>query len=114
MRDHRSIGGGSGLWGAPARESRMRRPLEGTRVIDLTIWQHGPYATALLADLGADVVKIEERASGDPGRYYAVVGDLELSSYFEAHNRGKLSDALDMRQEAGRAGVLRLGAGAGA
>jgi crotonobetainyl-CoA:carnitine CoA-transferase CaiB-like acyl-CoA transferase len=86
----------------------MRRPLEGIRVIDLTIWQHGPYATALLADLGADVVKIEERASGDPGRYYAVVGALELSSYFEAHNRGKRSVALDLKQPAGRDVLLRL------
>jgi crotonobetainyl-CoA:carnitine CoA-transferase CaiB-like acyl-CoA transferase len=90
----------------------MRRPLEGIRVIDLTIWQHGPYATALLADLGADVVKIEERASGDPGRYLAVAGDLELSSYFEAHNRGKRSVALDLKRPAGRDVLLRLAAGA--
>ena len=90
----------------------MRRPLEGIRVIDLTIWQHGPYATALLADLGADVVKVEERASGDPGRYYAIVGDLDLSSYFEAHNRGKRSIALDLKQPAGREVLLRLAASA--
>ncbi len=90
----------------------MRRPLEGIRVIDLTIWQHGPYATALLADLGADVVKIEERRSGDPGRYYAIVGGLGLSSYFEAHNRGKRSVALDLKQPAGRDVLLRLVGGA--
>ena len=90
----------------------MRRPLEGIRVIDLTIWQHGPYATALLADLGADVVKVEERASGDPGRYFAVAHELELSSYFEAHNRGKRSIALDLKQQAGRDVLLRLAADA--
>ena len=90
----------------------MQLPLTGIRVIDLTIWQHGPYATALLADLGADVVKVEERASGDPGRYFAVARDLELSSYFEAHNRGKRSLALDLKQPAGRDVLLRLAASA--
>ena len=49
--------------------------LEGLLIIDMTIWQHGPVSTAMLADMGAEVIKVEERKSGDPGRYLV---DLEL------------------------------------
>ena len=90
----------------------MQRPLEGIRVLDLTIWQQGTYATAMLADLGADVVKVEERASGDPGRYAWVQPDLGLSSYFEAHNRGKRSIAIDLKQPQGIDILMRLAASA--
>ena len=88
----------------------MQRPLEGTRILDFTIWQQGTYATAMLADLGADVVKIEERASGDPGRFAWVHPELGLSSYFEAHNRGKRSIAIDLKRAEGRGVFLRLAA----
>ena len=92
----------------------MQRPLEGLRVLDLTIWQQGTYATAMLADLGADVVKIEERASGDPGRFAWFMPDLGLSSYFEAHNRGKRSIAIDLKHPEGLAVFLRRAATADA
>jgi crotonobetainyl-CoA:carnitine CoA-transferase CaiB-like acyl-CoA transferase len=90
----------------------MQRPLEGIRVLDLTIWQQGTYATAMLADLGADVVKIEERASGDPGRFAWFIPELGLSSYFEAHNRGKRSVALDLKHADGHTVFMRLVASA--
>ena len=86
----------------------MRRPLEGTRVLDLTIWQQGTYASAVLADLGADVIKVEERRSGDPGRHFDVAPALGLSAYFEAHNRGKRSIALDLKHPDGRGALLRV------
>lgn len=86
----------------------MPLPLERVRVLDLTIWQQGTYATAVLADLGADVIKIEERAAGDPGRGAWVTPALGLSAYFEAHNRGKRSVALDLKHQAGRDVCLRL------
>ncbi|MHB8377780.1 MAG: CaiB/BaiF CoA transferase family protein, partial [Dehalococcoidia bacterium] len=86
----------------------MRRLLEGFRVLDLTIWQQGTYASAVLADLGADVIKIEERQSGDPGRHFDVAPDLGLSAYFEAHNRGKRSVAIDLKHERGREALLAI------
>jgi crotonobetainyl-CoA:carnitine CoA-transferase CaiB-like acyl-CoA transferase len=92
----------------------MQRPLEGIRVLDLTIWQQGTYASAVLADLGADVIKIEETESGDPGRHFWVARDLGLSAYFEAHNRGKRSVALNLKHPKGRDVFMRLAQGADA
>jgi crotonobetainyl-CoA:carnitine CoA-transferase CaiB-like acyl-CoA transferase len=80
----------------------MTRPLDGIRVIDWTIWQQGPVASMMLADLGADVIKLEARGTGDPGRGMLRAAGLDLSKlpdfYFEAHNRGKRSIALDLKQ----------------
>ncbi len=92
----------------------MRRPLEGIRVLDLTIWQQGPYASAVLSDLGADVIKVEEAQSGDPGRYFDITKELGLSSYFEAHNRGKRSLAINLKHPRGREVFLRIAEGADA
>jgi len=52
----------------------MDAPLKGIRVIDWTIWQTGPVATTMLADMGAEVIKIEERDKGDPGRSIFAIG----------------------------------------
>src|SRR3990172_9736125 len=80
----------------------MAMPLDGIRVLDWTIWQQGPVATAMLADLGAEVIKIEEREGGDPGRGILRVTGLELGNrpnfYFEANNRGKKSLAIDLKR----------------
>jgi hypothetical protein len=73
-------------------------PLAGLRVLDLSELLPGPYATSLLADLGAEVVKVE-RPGGDNAR--AIVPDM-----VEALNRGKRSICIDLKTEAGRA-VLR-------
>jgi len=86
----------------------MAGALDGIRVLDMTIWQQGTSASAMLADLGADVIKIEE-PSGDPGRGVHVIEKVGgLSAYFEALNRGKRSVALDLKHEKGREIFLRL------
>ena len=78
----------------------MAMPLEGIRVIDWTIWQQGPACSAMLGDLGAEVIKIEERVGGDPGRGLLQVSGIDLGDrpnfYFEANNRNKKSLTLDL------------------
>ncbi len=86
----------------------MASALDGIRVLDLTLWQQGPYASAMLADLGADVIKIEAPGSPDPGRRFLFHPELGLSIYFEAHNRGKRSLALDLKKPQGKAAFFRL------
>ncbi|MBI4444441.1 MAG: CoA transferase [Acidobacteria bacterium] len=85
----------------------MSGPLEGLRVLDFTWFLAGPYATMVLADLGADVVKVEAPGTGDPTRKVApFCGDL--SSYFLSVNRGKRSICLDLRRPEDRRAALRL------
>jgi crotonobetainyl-CoA:carnitine CoA-transferase CaiB-like acyl-CoA transferase len=92
----------------------MPLPLEGIRVLDWTIWQQGPISALMLSDLGADVIKIEERTGGDPGRGVLRASGLDLSKhpnfYFEANNRGKRSIALDLKQPEAREIVHALAA----
>jgi crotonobetainyl-CoA:carnitine CoA-transferase CaiB-like acyl-CoA transferase len=93
----------------------MDGPLKGIRIIDWTIWQQGPVATTMLADLGAEVIKLEERERGDPGRgIFAVAGQATDRSgrnfYFEANNRHKKSIALDLKRPEAREIVCRLAA----
>jgi CoA:oxalate CoA-transferase len=83
------------------------RLLEGLRILDLTRVVAGPFATAVLADLGADVVKVERPRSGDDYRHGpAPEGQTSLS--FQNTNRGKRSITLDLRSERGRELFLRL------
>jgi crotonobetainyl-CoA:carnitine CoA-transferase CaiB-like acyl-CoA transferase len=81
-------------------------PLAGIRVLELASYVTGPYATVLLAELGADVVKVEERTKGDPFRGW---GDDGYSPTFRSVNRGKRSIGLDLRTPAGREIALELG-----
>jgi len=83
-------------------------PLDGIRVTDLSIGQMGPAATALLADMGAEVVKIESR-HGDPGRGVELQPN-GVSAFFLTHNRGKKSLTLNLRHAEGREVALRLAA----
>jgi len=92
----------------------MARPLDGIRVLDWTIWQQGPVATMMLGDLGAEVIKIEERVGGDPGRGVmsiggtATGGEGKRNYYFEANNRHKRSIALDLKKPEGKAIIYKL------
>ncbi len=81
----------------------MPAPLEGIKIVDFTRYQNGPHATAMLADMGADVLKVEMPGNGDPGRQLGV-GPDGFCSYFEGLNRGKRSMTLDLRAE----GALEL------
>jgi crotonobetainyl-CoA:carnitine CoA-transferase CaiB-like acyl-CoA transferase len=87
----------------------MSGPLEGIRVIDLTTVISGPVCTMLLADQGADVIKVEP-PTGDIARRTA--GDGEFTAMFVSSNRGKRSIALDLKQPAALEAVRRLISGA--
>jgi crotonobetainyl-CoA:carnitine CoA-transferase CaiB-like acyl-CoA transferase len=87
----------------------MAGPLEGIRVIDLTTVVSGPVCTMILADQGADVIKVEP-PGGDIAR--RTVGDGEFTAMFVSCNRGKRSIALDLKQPAALEAVRRLIAGA--
>jgi crotonobetainyl-CoA:carnitine CoA-transferase CaiB-like acyl-CoA transferase len=84
-----------------------RLPLEGVRVLDLSRLLPGPYATLVLADLGADVVKLEDPRGGDYLRWMPPMAG-EQSGWFHALNRNKRSLALDLRRPEGVAALRRL------
>lgn len=76
-------------------------PLQGVRVIDLTAMVMGPYCTQIMADMGADVIKVETPA-GDNTRYISVGPAAGMSGVFVNVNRGKRSVVLDLRKEQGK------------
>src|SRR3954447_873123 len=82
-------------------------PLAGVRVVDLTTTFMGPYCTLLLAQMGADVVKVETPA-GDVGGYVGDEPGTGLGPLFLNANRGKRSIALDLKRSAARDVLLRL------
>jgi CoA:oxalate CoA-transferase len=85
-----------------------RRILEGIRVIDMTQYLAGPTVTRMMAEMGADIIKIEQAPGGDPSRQYAIVNDAGRSGYFVQQNRGKKSLCLDFDHPKGKDILLRL------
>lgn len=90
-----------------ATESTWRGPLTGIRVLDLSRVLAGPYATMMLADMGADVIKIEDLGSGDGTRQNPPFLKGE-STHFMNINRNKRSIAIDLKNPAGREQFLDL------
>jgi crotonobetainyl-CoA:carnitine CoA-transferase CaiB-like acyl-CoA transferase len=83
-------------------------PLRGVRVLELAQNLAGPYCGQILADLGADVVKVERPGSGDAARAWGPPFVAGAGSIFATANRGKRSVALDIASEAGRDAVRGL------
>ncbi|MFT4947646.1 MAG: alpha-methylacyl-CoA racemase, partial [Natronomonas sp.] len=82
--------------------------LDSVRVLDLSRLLPGPYATQLLADAGAEVVKIEDTGSGDYARAMPPYTEGGDGAIFDAVNRGKRSVALDLKSEGGQRALHRL------
>jgi crotonobetainyl-CoA:carnitine CoA-transferase CaiB-like acyl-CoA transferase len=89
----------------------MTSPLKGVRILDLGQFIAGPYACMQLADLGAEVIKIERPQGGDPFRVFGAGGGAQgYSSNFTAFNRNKLSVTLDLGDPRGQAILRKLAA----
>src|SRR6266478_6539820 len=95
----------------PSMTARSARgPLDGLKIVDLTEHMAGPYCTMVLADMGADVIKIERPGAGDSSR---AMGDgSERNPYFRYINRNKKSLTLDYKAPRGKEIFLKLVAGA--
>ena len=89
----------------------MPLPLEGLRVIELGQLIAGPFAAKILADFGADVIKVEPPESGDPLRKWRMIHD-GTSVWWATHARNKRSITLDLRQPEGQEAVRKLAADA--
>jgi crotonobetainyl-CoA:carnitine CoA-transferase CaiB-like acyl-CoA transferase len=87
--------------------SRRTGPLAGVRVVDLTAMVMGPYCTQIMADMGADVIKVEP-PDGDNTRYISVGPEPAMSGVFVNVNRGKRSIVLDLQSDAGKTALRAL------
>jgi len=87
----------------------MSEPLKGLRVLDLSRVMSGPYCTSMLADLGAEIIKIEAPKTGDESRFFGPYRDGE-STYFMLLNRNKRSVTVNMKTGEGRALIHQMAA----
>jgi crotonobetainyl-CoA:carnitine CoA-transferase CaiB-like acyl-CoA transferase len=90
------------------RAGQPLKALDGIRVLDLSRFIFGPFCTQMLADMGAEVIKIEPIGTGDPARKAGIISINGVSASFLARNRNKRSLCLDLRQPAGQEIALRL------
>ncbi|KUL48396.1 formyl-CoA transferase [Streptomyces violaceusniger] len=89
-------------------EQPAAAPLAGIKVVDLSKILAGPYVTMSLADLGADVIKVEHPGGGDPTRGWGPPFNGPDATYYLAANRGKRSVTLDLKSPQGQEAVHRL------
>jgi crotonobetainyl-CoA:carnitine CoA-transferase CaiB-like acyl-CoA transferase len=92
-------------------QAQRQGPLKDVRIIDLTAMVFGPYATQIMADMGADVIKIEQ-PGGDDTRYINAGPTPDLGGIYVNCNRGKRSVVLNLREEEGKAALRKLIEGA--
>src|SRR5829696_7657698 len=102
---HRGTERPASLATSPEPEAKLGKPLAGLRVLDLSRMVAGGLAGMLLADFGADVVKIEQPGTGDPLRQWTTAGE---SYWWRVYGRNKRFITLDLQQPDGRALLLRL------
>src|SRR5215203_5720596 len=93
-------------------ENGPKLPLDGVRVLDLSRVLAGPYATMVLGDLGADVLKVEHPERGDDTRHWGPPFSGGESAYFLSVNRNKRSIGVDLKDQEGLERVKKLAAGA--
>jgi CoA:oxalate CoA-transferase len=91
----------------------MPGPLSGIRAIELAVYQNGPAAGYMLGDMGADIIKIEDRIKGDYGRGTSSLWGIStehkgINLFFETPNRNKKSITLDLKKERGREVLYKL------
>ena len=91
----------------------MPGTLDGVKIVELAIWAAGPAGGGIMADWGAEVIKVEEPAGGDPFRGFLSLGvgaasTSSINGSFDSDNRNKKSVAVDVRTPAGREIVYRL------
>src|SRR5207248_64190 len=99
-----------GACGAPPMGARMTKPLQGVKVVELASWTFVPAAGAVLADWGAEVIKVEHPESGDPQRGLEVGGirNAAVSFMMEIANRGKRSVGINIAAEEGLEVLYKL------
>lgn len=85
-----------------------RCPLEGVKVVEVCMFQQAPVCFAMMADMGADVIKVEPPVTGELGRRLGPMGKYGLRGYFENNNRGKRSLAIDYTKPEGLSVLYRL------
>src|SRR3954454_13750745 len=101
-----AVGAPSGCPRVGKRDARVSTPLDGVRVLDLSRLLPGPFCSLLLADFGADVIKVEDTGDGDYIRWappgFEGAEETAKGSLFLSLNRGKRSVRVDLKTEAGR------------
>src|SRR4051794_9944159 len=88
--------------------SQLSLPLSGVTVLDLSRVLAGPYCALMLADMGADVIKVESPEGGDDTRAFTESGLGGVSTYFLTINRNKRSVVLNLKSPEGRTAFLKL------